>query len=70
MNGNAIAVIEKPIVVIAMLASEKLRSPEEPQRQQRLARVVRLPPHEAPSTSSPVAMSSGTEMDPVMVPQS
>ena len=28
MNGKAIAVIEKPIVVIAMLASEKLRSPK------------------------------------------
>ena len=70
MNGNAIAVIEKPIVVIATLASEKLRS-----RKSRSgssgSRVLCACHHtKTPSTSRPAAMSSGTEMNPVMVPQS
>ena len=70
MNGNAIAVIEKPIVVIAMLASEKLRSPKS-RNGSSGSRVLCACHHtNAPSTSSPVAMSSGTEMNPVMVPQS
>ena len=53
-----------------MLASEKLRSPKS-RNGSSGSRVLCACHHtNAPSTSSPVAMSSGTEMNPVMVPQS
>ena len=54
MNGNAIAVIAKPIVVIATLASEKLRSSEQPERARSGSRLdAALPPDEGTEHEQP-----------------
>ncbi len=58
------------MVVIAMLASEKLRSPKSRSGSSG-SRVLCACHHtKTPSTSTPAAMSNGTEMMPEMVPQS
>ena len=46
MNGKAIAVIEKPIVVMRDVGQREVAVAEEAQRHQRLAGVAGLPPEE------------------------
>ena len=70
MNGKAIAVMEKPIVVIATLASEKLRSSKRRSGSSGSRVLCACHQMKTPSTSRPTPMRSGTEMNPVMVPQS
>ena len=72
MSGNAIAVIAKPIVEIATLASEKLRSRNSRSGTQRLAACCAAchSTNTAEHDAAPATISSGTEMNPVMVPQS
>ncbi len=70
MNGKAIAVIEKPIVVMATLARLKLRSRNSESGTRGSFRLRACHTTNAVSTSTPPAISAGTVMMPVITPQS
>ena len=70
MSGNAIAVIAKPIVEMPRLASEKLRSPEEAERHQRLWRLRACQNTNSAKTTRPAMISRRHREIPVIVHQS
>ena len=70
MIGIAIDVIAKPMVVIATLAREKLRSPKRPSGTSGSRAVVVLPTTNPTSTTTPATIIRQTVISPVIRPQS
>ena len=70
INGNAMPVMANPTVVIAALDSEKLRSRNSDSGTSGSPRMWPCHQMKTPSTTTPNPISSGTERNPVMVPQS
>lgn len=70
MNGRLMAVMARETIAMATLPTEKLRSRNSPRGTSGSRRTRACQATNRPSTTTPSAMSRGTLIGPVMVPQS